>query len=168
VPPFNSQVLKVAAAADAPVAGVSLELAAARARQILELRYRLSLELTPGAEQLKGREEIRLRLMSVPTQLVLDYRDLDQKGKSVEGTVSDVTANGQVVSDLRQANGHLLIPGHLPQDRRKQYHAFVHDRHCGGRSPAYSLPRPRRRRRVRLFVVRADGREPRLSVLRPA
>src|SRR5438132_11874932 len=67
--------------------GVARELALKRAAQISDLRYRLSLELASGAVRLKGREEIKLRLMGAADRLVLDFRDLDQSGNVIEGTV---------------------------------------------------------------------------------
>jgi aminopeptidase N len=91
--------------------GIARELALKRAAQISDLRYRLSLEITPGAARLKGRAEIKLRLAGTTDPLTLDFRDLDPNGKLSEGAVSEVRVNGQMVSDLRQTNGHILIPG---------------------------------------------------------
>jgi len=94
-----------------PEAGVARELARERAALISDLRYRLSLELAPGAARLKGREEIRLRLARVAGEVTLDFRDLDADGQLIEGAVREVTVNGAAVPDLRQVNGHLLLPG---------------------------------------------------------
>ena len=90
--------------------GVSRELARHRAAQISEVRYRLSLELAPGAARFKGREEIRLKLAGNAAPVILDFRDLDQAGKIIEGKISDVSVNGQPISDARQTGGHIVFP----------------------------------------------------------
>jgi aminopeptidase N len=90
--------------------GVSRELARHRAANISDLRYSLSLELVPGATRIKGREEIRLKLKNAAGPVILDFRDLDEQGRIVEGAVSNVTVNGSAVSDLRQTGGHIVLP----------------------------------------------------------
>ena len=91
--------------------GVSRELARHRASSISDLHYRLSFNLIPGEARVKGREEISLKLNSVKDPVVVDFRDLDQQGRVIEGSVSDVKVNDSKVSDLRQAGGHLILPG---------------------------------------------------------
>ncbi|HEV2668420.1 MAG TPA: M1 family aminopeptidase, partial [Blastocatellia bacterium] len=90
--------------------GVSRELARHRAANISDLRYRLSFYLVPGATRIKGREEVRLKLNGAADPLILDFRDLDEQGRVVEGAISDVTVNGSVVDDLRQTGGHIVLP----------------------------------------------------------
>ena len=90
--------------------GVSRELARRRAADIFDLRYRLSFDLVPGAARIKGREEIRLRLNGVTDPVILDFRDLDEQGRVIEGVVGDVTVNGSAVDDLRQTGGHVILP----------------------------------------------------------
>lgn len=89
--------------------GVSRELARHRAAQISDVRYRLSLELTPGAARVKGHEEIRLKLAETVAPVIMDFRDLDQAGKTIEGTISNISINGQSVSDARQTGGHIIF-----------------------------------------------------------
>src|SRR5262245_53584283 len=89
--------------------GVSRELARRRAANISDLRYRLSFGLVPGAARVKGREEISLRLNGAADPVILDFRDLDDQGRAVEGAVGDVTVNGSVVDDLRQTGGHIVL-----------------------------------------------------------
>jgi aminopeptidase N len=89
--------------------GVSRELARHRAANISDLRYRLSFDLVPGATRIKGREEIRLKLKSAADPVILDFRDLDDRGRAVEGAVSAVTVNGAAVNDLRQTGGHIIL-----------------------------------------------------------
>lgn len=91
-------------------AGVSRELAVQRATQISDVRYRLSLELVPGAPRLKGRAEISFQLANAAQPVILDFRDLDQNGQLIAGTSNSVTGNSQPVNDLRQVNGHLVLP----------------------------------------------------------
>src|SRR5262245_47435352 len=94
--------------------GVSRELARHRAANISDLRYRLSFQLKPGAARVKGRQEIRLKLNNATDPVVLDFRDLDQQGRVIEGVVRNVTANGSVVKGLRQTGGHIVLPaGHF-------------------------------------------------------
>src|SRR5215475_7442135 len=90
--------------------GVSRELARQRAANISDLRYRLSLDLVPGAIRIKGREEISLRLNGAADPVILDFRDLDDQGRVAEGAVGDVTVNGSVVDDMRQRGGHIVLP----------------------------------------------------------
>src|SRR5262249_34341857 len=90
--------------------GVSRDLARHRAANISDLRYRLSFGLVPGATRIKGREEISLRLNGAADSVILDFRDLDDQGRVVEGAVGDVTVNGSVVDDMRQTGGHLVLP----------------------------------------------------------
>src|SRR5215475_5717262 len=90
--------------------GVSRELARRRAANISDLRYRLSLDLVPGAIRIKGREEISLRLNGAADPVILDFRDLDDQGRVAEGAVGDVTVNGSVVDDMRQRGGHIVLP----------------------------------------------------------
>jgi aminopeptidase N len=98
-----------------PAEGVTRELARQREAQITDLRYHLRFEIVPGTERIKAHEEIHLQLNSVTAPVVLDFRDLDPNGKVVEGKVSQVAVNGQAVNQPRQANGHIVIPGHYFQ-----------------------------------------------------
>ncbi len=95
-----------AALAADPEVGVSRDLARRRAEVVRDLRYRLSLEVRPGAEQLTGVAEIRFRLTSRADPLVLDFRD-------DEGDVSHGMVNGRPAGGLRRVNGHVLLPGRL-------------------------------------------------------
>jgi aminopeptidase N len=90
--------------------GVSRELARHRAANISDLRYRLSFDLVPGAARIKGREEIKLKLNGATDPLILDFRDLDEHGRVIEGAISKVTVNGSAVNDLRQIGGHIILP----------------------------------------------------------
>src|SRR5215210_565962 len=81
--------------------GVSRELARHRAARISDLRYRLSLELVPGASRFQGREEIKLNLADVAAPVVVDFRDLDATGKVIEGAVSNIRVNHRLASDAR-------------------------------------------------------------------
>ncbi|HKC88071.1 MAG TPA: M1 family aminopeptidase [Blastocatellia bacterium] len=90
--------------------GVSRELARHRAANISDLRYRLSFGLVPGATRIKGREEISLRLIGAADPVILDFRDLDDQGRILEGAVGEVTVNGSAVNDLRQTGGHIVLP----------------------------------------------------------
>src|SRR5262245_5918453 len=94
--------------------GVSRELARHRAANISDLRYQLSFDLIPGAARIKGRQEIRLKLNNAADPVILDFRDLNGQGRVVEGVISNVTANGSAVNDLRQTGGHIVLPaGHF-------------------------------------------------------
>src|SRR5262245_43757514 len=94
--------------------GVSRELARHRAANITDLRYRLRFDLVPGAARIKGRVEIRLKLKNATDPVILDFRDLNEQGRVVEGATSDVTVNSAAVNDLRQTGGHIVLPaGHF-------------------------------------------------------
>jgi aminopeptidase N len=90
--------------------GVSRELARRRAANISELRYQLGFSLSPGAGRVNGHEEIRLKLKSAADPVILDFRDLDDQGRVVEGAIRNVTVNGSAVNDFSQAGGHIILP----------------------------------------------------------
>lgn len=86
-----------------PVAGVALELARARARNISHLRYELALSIPARPTQpVTGTNVLRFRLADVTQPLVIDFE--------AEGAPDAVvTANGVAVP-ARTVNGHLVIP----------------------------------------------------------
>src|SRR5262245_27472993 len=90
--------------------GVSRELARHRATAVSDLRYRLQLDLRPGASRISRREEITLKLSDAPSDLILDFRDVDSNGKLIEGSISNGEINGRAASDLRQTSGHIVLP----------------------------------------------------------
>jgi aminopeptidase N len=90
--------------------GVSHELALHRAAQIRDLRYRLSLELVPGASRIKGSEEISLKIANPSEPVILDFRDLDSTGKAIEGAINSLKINDRRVDEPRQINGHIVLP----------------------------------------------------------
>ena len=92
-----------------PEEGIARDLARRRAANISDLRYRLNLELEPAAPRLKGRVEIHLHLADASQPLALDFRDLDDKGRVIDGPIRDVTINGTPVKMVRQVNGHLVL-----------------------------------------------------------
>lgn len=109
---FSRTPMMLPAEADAealPGEGITRALARQRAANLSDLRYRLSLEIAPGAARLHGREEIKLRLAKAEP-VVLDFRDLDSSGRVMEGTIRDIRVNGQAVNDVRQVQGHVLLP----------------------------------------------------------
>ncbi|MGI8655848.1 MAG: M1 family metallopeptidase [Pyrinomonadaceae bacterium] len=97
-----------------PAAGVPRELARERAQQLGNIRYALSVEISPGAAMLKGTEEIRVTLRDdgdVPALLALDWRVAAPKENEARARVWNIKANGRGIADAREANDHLLIPG---------------------------------------------------------
>ena len=96
-----------------PEAGVPRSLARWRAAHYRDVRYTLSLEITPGAPLLKGVEEIRVTLDENVNELVLDWRVAAAKQDQPQGRVWDIEVNGHKVSDARQINDHLILPGSL-------------------------------------------------------
>ncbi|MGE0128338.1 MAG: M1 family metallopeptidase [Blastocatellales bacterium] len=97
--------------------GVSRELARHRAARISGLRYQLSFVFTPGAARIKGHQEIRLKLNNTADPVILDFRDLDERGRVIEGAISNVKVNGSVVNDARQTGGHIVLPArHFKND----------------------------------------------------
>jgi aminopeptidase N len=92
-----------------PQAGVARELARFRAAHYSNVRYKLQLDLVPGAELMKGSEEIRVTLDAEVKELVLDWRVA--QAKEVKARVWDIEVNGRSVADAREVNDHLVIPG---------------------------------------------------------
>ncbi len=89
-----------------PPPGVSRELARLRAAQLADVRYALHFELAPT---IRGTARISFTLKDAQQPVVLDFRDLDAQGQVREGSISQVTINGQAVNDARQSNGHIIL-----------------------------------------------------------
>ena len=92
-----------------PQPGVARELARFRAAHYRDVRYRLRLDLVPGAELMKGSEEIGVTLDAEVKELVLDWRAA--QAQEVKARVWDIEVNGRAVADAREVNDHLVIPG---------------------------------------------------------
>ena len=89
-------------ALSAPDAGVSHELAQARAARVSDLRYQLTFKLASHASTMPGHETVRFTLnpQQSVTDLAIDYR---------EGTLQSATLNGApIAAELH--NGHLILP----------------------------------------------------------
>lgn len=84
--------------------GVSRELAALRAKQISEVRYALSLDVTQR-EMLDGEATIRF-VRRGGGDVILDFRGLGQSAMEVNGAPVVLTA----------VNGHLIIPAQVLRD----------------------------------------------------
>jgi aminopeptidase N len=86
-----------------PAAGVALDLATARAKNISHLRYELTLSIpSTRAQPVTGTNVLRFQLADRTKPLVIDF---DADGASM----ATVTTNGVVVP-THAINGHLVIP----------------------------------------------------------
>jgi aminopeptidase N len=95
-----------------PQPGVARELARYRAAHYSDVHYSLVVEIAPGAEMMKGSEEIRVTLDGESDQLVLDWRVATvRQGQSATARVWGIEVNGREVKDARETNDHILIPG---------------------------------------------------------
>ncbi len=94
-----------------PATGVPRELARERAQQLDNVRYGLQIGLEAGATMLRGTAEIRANLASNVDRLVLDWRVAQPKTGEESARVWDIEANGRIVTDAREVNEHILIPG---------------------------------------------------------
>ena len=94
-----------------PEQGVPRELARFRAEHYGGVRYSLKVRLAPGADLLKGEETIRVVLKGTLDQLVLDWRKMPFKEGQPQARVWDVEANGRRVTNARETNDHIIIPG---------------------------------------------------------
>jgi aminopeptidase N len=94
-----------------PQPGVARELARWRAAHYSNVRYKLNVSLMPGAELMKGSEEIRVHLDGEVTELVLDWRTAPPKTGQPRARVWDIEVNGREVKDAREASDHIVIPG---------------------------------------------------------
>ncbi len=81
-------------------AGISRELASARAARLSDLHYALTFDVQPHAPTIPGEETLTF-FDSGAGDLALDYRD---------GTVSSAQLNGQSIS-VTLSSGHLTLPG---------------------------------------------------------
>jgi aminopeptidase N len=96
-------VASAAAESDPPEAGVSLELAKARARNISRLHYELALSIpNTVAQAVTGSTVMRFRLADASKPLVIDF--------DAEGAAEAIVAANGVVVPTRAVNGHLVIP----------------------------------------------------------
>lgn len=75
---------------------------------VSNVRYQLGLTLEKRAATMRGHEAIDFALSAVPNPLVLDFRDLDPKGISMDGRARNLKVNG-AAEPLRRSNGHILI-----------------------------------------------------------
>src|SRR4051812_1197388 len=106
---FMCNLIQAAGNKTDPEQGVPRELARARAEHYSNVRYALSIELTPGAELLKGSEKISVTLDGAVDQLVLDWRKMP--AKEGQARAWDIEVNGRKVADARETNEHIIIPG---------------------------------------------------------
>ena len=88
--------------------GVPRALARWRAAHYRDVRYTLNIELWPGADRLKGTEEIRVTLDAAAGDLVLDWRVVNPQAQNA--AVRDINVNGRTVADARFHNEHIRIP----------------------------------------------------------
>src|SRR5580704_8743812 len=86
--------------AQPPTEGITRELAQSRAKQISDLHYQLSLELSTDTNEVPGREEITLVLATAADPVILDFRD---------ASIANLTVNG-APAESQSTNGHLIIP----------------------------------------------------------
>ena len=116
--------------------GLPRDLARERAAEVSEVRYALSLTLTPGAPAVSGEVEIRFNLRRM-RPLLLDYR---------EGRIRSVQING-IASPVVVEKGHLeLFPGSLRRGENTVRIQFV--------SPVATAGTP-----ITRFEDRDDGSE---------
>ena len=100
------------ASADEQQPGVARDLARFRAAHYSNVRYRIQVELVPGAEMMKGTEEIRVTLDGEVRELVLDWRAVAGKqGIFKDEHIWDLEVNGRKDTSARQVNDHIVIPG---------------------------------------------------------
>lgn len=94
-----------------PEPGVPRGLALWRAAHYSKVSYGLSLELTPGAQMLKGSMQIRVTLSEGADNIVLDWRVNPVKEGQPKPRVWDISLNGQAAGNAREVNEHIIIPG---------------------------------------------------------
>src|SRR2546423_1078885 len=88
--------------------GVPRELARWRAAHYRDVRYALQIELAPGADRLRGTEEIRVTLADAAGDLILDWRVVNPQAQTAN--VRDLIVNGRAVADARFRDEHIIIP----------------------------------------------------------
>jgi len=89
--------------------GVPRELARFRAEHYRDVRYALDITLAPGAEMLKGHEQITVALDASAGDLVLDWRSINRDADP-RSRVSGITVNAVEVTDAQFVNEHIVIP----------------------------------------------------------
>jgi aminopeptidase N len=62
---------------------------------------------------MRGSEEIQFELKASSDPVILDFRDLSDDLKPIEGTINDVRVNGVPLGSPTQVNGHILFPAGL-------------------------------------------------------
>jgi aminopeptidase N len=117
--------------ADTPGPGVSLTLAAERARRISDLRYDLSVSIPPSAsEDIIGRIRIRFRLNDAARDLVLDFGSA--------GTVRGAARVGSADVPLGRSLDHLVVPAmHLREGENELLIDFVAGHESLNRNPEF-------------------------------
>jgi aminopeptidase N len=111
--------LLVTAALQDPPAGISRELARARAAQIAAVHYDLEFTLAAGAERARGRAVVRFTLHGEPPPggVVLDFGGTE---------LGEVRINGSPAPGVRRVHDHLVLPAaHLSRDENEIEAAFA-------------------------------------------
>lgn len=90
--------------------GVSRELALDRKARISALRYRLRFVLKPGADRIAGSAVTSFDLSDASQPVALDFRDLDERGETIDGDVANLRINDTEISDYSRLGGHLVLP----------------------------------------------------------
>ena len=106
---FLLPALAVAQSAD-PGEGISRSLATARAKLLSNLRYRYEITLEKRAARMPGHATILFdSAKPEAAPLVLDFRDIDNKGAVANGSARNLKVNGHAEAVV-PGGGHLLIP----------------------------------------------------------
>src|SRR5438270_62256 len=103
--PPSQQSKTVSVGSSAPV-GIPRDLARLRAQQLKDVRYQLSFTITPKADVISGREELRFVQNADARGILPEWLDFR------EGSISSLTVNGQPASTEIQ-NGHVELPAKL-------------------------------------------------------
>ncbi len=94
-----------------PEPGVPRELARWRATHYSKVSYGMSLKLARGAQMVEGSMDIRVTLDKDADKIVLDWRANPVKEGQPKPRVWGIKLNNRAVSDAREVNEHLIIPG---------------------------------------------------------
>lgn len=114
--------------------GVSRELALERKARISDARYRLKFVLKPGAERITGSAVISFNLSDASQPVALDFRDLNERGETIDGDVASVKLNVSEAPDFQRLGGHLVLPAkHLKAGRNEVSIEFTTGAAAAGR-----------------------------------
>lgn len=93
-----------------PELGIARDLAKDRASRYSDLHYHFRIHLVPGQEQLEATTTIRVKVATPLIPMILDFKGTGEQTSTINGSLSKIVVNDQIINNYHQVNGHIIIP----------------------------------------------------------